>query len=50
MISSNIIGKTIITTDGKEYIVQGIALENGKLKINTGDKHISISQIKDIKA
>lgn len=50
MIGSNIIGKTITTTDGKEYIAQGIALEDGKLKINTGDGYISMSQIKEIKA
>lgn len=50
MIGSNIIGKTIITTDGKEHVAQGIALEDGKLKINVGDTYISMSQIKEIKA
>ncbi len=50
MIGSNIIGKTISTTDGKEYVAQGIALEDGKLKINVGDSYISMSQIKEIKA
>lgn len=50
MIGSSIIGKTIITTDGKEYVAQGIALEGGKLKINVGDTYISMSQIKEIKA
>lgn len=50
MIGSTIIGKNLITTDGKEYIAQGIALEDGKLKINVGDTYISMSQIKEIKA
>lgn len=50
MIGSNIIGKTISTNDGKEYVAQGIALEDGKLKINVGDSYISMSQIKEIKA
>lgn len=50
MIGSTIIGKTLITTDGKEFIAQGIALEDGKLKINIGDTYISMSQIKEIKA
>ncbi len=50
MIGSNIIGKTIITTDGKEYVAQGIALEDGKLKIDVGDNYLSMSQIREIKA
>ncbi len=50
MIGSSIIGKTIITTDGIEYKAQGIAIEDGILKINTGNKYISMSQIKEIKA
>ncbi len=50
MIGSNIIGKTVSTTDGKEYVAQGIALEDGKLKINVGNTYISMSQIREIKA
>jgi flagellar basal-body rod modification protein FlgD len=50
MIGSTIIGKTVITTDGTEYTVKGIAIEDGKLKINVGDSYISMSQIKEIKA
>ena len=50
MIGSTIIDKTVITTDGTEYTVKGIAIEDGKLKINVGDSYISMSQIKEIKA
>jgi len=50
MIGSTIIGKTVVTTDGTEYIVKGIAIEEGKLKINVGDSYISMNQIKEIKA
>lgn len=50
MIGSTIIGKTVITTDGKEYTVKGIAIEDNVLKINTGDEYININQIKEIKA
>lgn len=50
LIGSTIIGKTIITIDGKEYKAQGIALENGVLKINTGEQYINMNQIKEIKA
>jgi flagellar basal-body rod modification protein FlgD len=50
MIGSTIIGKTVITTDGTEYTVKGIAIEEGKLKINVGDSYINMSQIKEIKA
>ncbi|MDI6713793.1 MAG: flagellar hook capping FlgD N-terminal domain-containing protein [Thermodesulfovibrio sp.] len=50
MIGSTIIGKTVITTDGTEYTVKGIAIEDGKLKINVGDSYINMSQIKEIKA
>lgn len=50
LIGSTIIGKTIITTDGKEYKAQGIAVEDGVLKIYTGEQYISMSQIKEIKA
>lgn len=50
MIGSTIIGKTVITTDGTEYTVKGIAIEEGKLKINVGESYINMSQIKEIKA
>lgn len=50
MIGSTIIGKTIVTTDGTEYKAQGIAVEDGVLKINTGEQYISMNQIKEIKA
>lgn len=50
MVGSTVIDKTIITTDGKEYVAKGIAIEDGKLKINVGDSYISMSQIKEIKA
>lgn len=50
MIGSTIIGKNLVTTDGKDYVAQGIALEDGKLKINTGENYISMSQIKEIKS
>jgi flagellar basal-body rod modification protein FlgD len=50
LIGSNIIGKKIITIDGKEYVAQGIALEDGKLKVNVGDGYLLMSQIKEIKA
>lgn len=50
LIGSTIIGKTIITTDGKEYKAQGIAVEDGVLKIYTGEQYISMSQIKEIRA
>jgi len=50
MIGSTIIGKKVITTDGTEYTVKGIAIEEGKLKINVGESYINMSQIKEIKA
>lgn len=50
MVGSTIIGKTVTTTDGREYMVKGIAIEEGKLKINIGDDYISMNQIKEIKA
>lgn len=51
MIGSTIIGKSLITADGKEFIAQGIALENGKLKIKIGEgDYISLAEIKEIKA
>ncbi len=50
MIGSTVIGKKVITVDGAEYTVKGIAIENGVLKINTGDDYININQIKEIKA
>lgn len=50
LIGSTIIGKKVITTDGKEYTVQGIAIEDGVLKINIGNNnYIKMSQIKEIK-
>jgi len=42
--------KKVITTDGTEYTVKGIAIEEGKLKINVGESYINMSQIKEIKA
>lgn len=51
LLGSTIIGKKVITVDGKEYTVQGIAVEEGTLKINVGDNnYISMNQIKEIKA
>lgn len=51
MIGSTLIGKTVITVDGKEYVVQGVAIEDGKLKIKVGeDEYITMSQIKEIRA
>ncbi len=50
MIGSTVIGKKVVTTDGKEYQVQGIAIEDGKLKLNVGDSYISMNQVKEIKA
>lgn len=51
IIGSTIIGKSLITADGKEFIAQGIALENGKLKIKIGEgDYISLAEIKEIKA
>lgn len=50
MIGSTLIGKTVITTDNKEYMVKGIAIENGKLSVNVGEEYIPANQIKEIKA
>ncbi|MCS7203121.1 MAG: hypothetical protein NZ809_01530 [Thermodesulfovibrio sp.] len=51
MIGSMFIGKTVVTVDGKEYIVQGIAIEDGKLKIKVNEnEYISMNQIKEIRA
>ncbi|MEN2985189.1 MAG: flagellar hook capping FlgD N-terminal domain-containing protein [Thermodesulfovibrionaceae bacterium] len=51
MIGSMLIGKTVVTVDGKEYIVEGIAIEDGKLKIKVNEnEYISMNQIKEIRA
>lgn len=47
---ANLIGKKLLLEDGKEVVAQGVAVEDGKLKINTGENYILANQIKEIKA